>query len=68
MNMFKSRKFKAVLVGLVVLICQQVLGLPDEIIKWVVGLLGAYIGATAIEDGLKGWHPNLLKKKDSESD
>jgi len=65
MKALKSRKVWTAIIATVIVLLKEVLNLPDEVIRAVVIIASALIGGIALEDGLKGWYPELFKKKES---
>lgn len=49
-KLFGSKKLGAFVIGLVTLVLQDLLGVPEEIIKYVVTLISTYIIGQGIAD------------------
>ena len=49
----KSKKFQAFLLGLLAVICKHLIGLSDEDVTKIVGLVGTYVIGQGISDNGK---------------
>lgn len=64
-TLLTSRKFWALIVGLIVVIAKQFnpnLPLTEDGLMQIIGLLAMYIFGTALQDGLTGFTAALSKK------
>lgn len=53
--LWRSRKFRAALLGIALVILKDVFKLPMFAVKIITTLLGLYIGGQAIEDAARSW-------------
>lgn len=53
-DLFHSKKFVALLIGLLVLVLKDVVGLDAETATKLAGLVGAYLLGQGIADGVSG--------------
>lgn len=62
MHVLKSRKFWSAVVGLAAILYMSIVNGseldPDTVVTAIMGIVGAYMGSVALEDGLTGRDAN----------
>lgn len=60
MGFFKSKKFTAFIIGLIVLVLTQVMGFAEDVATEIAGMIAAYVLGQGVADGLsKGATSNV---------